>query len=127
MAAHIHTWCMGFLHNYLGLEPAYKDRYDLPLLGMMPIALHRDRPGADGFRSGHQGRHFVYHRGPEYCTASGGAVMSRIVLTGAARRRPDANRISTRFAELVMAGPKSLGLTRGSVSATPPAQSATMK
>ena len=33
---------MGFLQNYLGLEPAYKDGYDLPLLG------------ADGFRSGHK-------------------------------------------------------------------------
>ena len=32
--AHIHAWCMGFLQNYLGLEPAYKDGYDLPLLGM---------------------------------------------------------------------------------------------
>ena len=30
-----HTWCMGFLQNYLGLEPAYKDGSDLPLLGMM--------------------------------------------------------------------------------------------
>jgi hypothetical protein len=27
--------CMGFLQNYLGLEPAYKNGYDLPLLGMM--------------------------------------------------------------------------------------------
>jgi len=26
---------MGFLQNYLGLEPAYKNGYDLPLLGMM--------------------------------------------------------------------------------------------
>jgi hypothetical protein len=26
---------MGFLQNYLGLEPAYKDGYDLPLRGMM--------------------------------------------------------------------------------------------
>ena len=26
---------MGFLQNYLGLEPAYKDGYELPLLGMM--------------------------------------------------------------------------------------------
>jgi hypothetical protein len=26
---------LGFLQNYLGLEPAYKDGYDLPLLGMM--------------------------------------------------------------------------------------------
>jgi hypothetical protein len=25
---------MGFLQNYLGLEPAYKDGYDLPLLGV---------------------------------------------------------------------------------------------
>jgi hypothetical protein len=48
---------MGFLQNYLGLEPAYKDGYDLPLLGMMK-SLHRDRPGADGFGSGHQGTHF---------------------------------------------------------------------
>jgi hypothetical protein len=33
---------MGFLHNYLSQEPAYKDGCDLPLLG------------ADGFRSGHK-------------------------------------------------------------------------
>ena len=26
---------MGFLQNYLGREPAYKDGCDLPLLGMM--------------------------------------------------------------------------------------------
>ena len=26
---------MGLLQNYLGLEPAYKDGYDLPLLDMM--------------------------------------------------------------------------------------------
>jgi len=26
---------MGFLQNYLGLEAAYKDGYDLPSLGMM--------------------------------------------------------------------------------------------
>jgi len=26
---------VGFLQNYLGLEPAYKDGYHLPLLGMM--------------------------------------------------------------------------------------------
>lgn len=37
---------MGFLQNYRGLEPAYKDGYDLSLLGMMQYALHRDRPGA---------------------------------------------------------------------------------
>ena len=30
MAAHSHGWCMGLLQNYLGLEPAYKDGYDLP-------------------------------------------------------------------------------------------------
>ena len=37
---------MGFLQNYLGLEPAYKNGYDLPLRGYDEIALHRDRPGA---------------------------------------------------------------------------------
>ena len=66
---------MGFLQNYLGLEPAYKDGYDLPLLGMMKTALHRDRPGADGFRSGHQGHAFRYHGVPEYAQRRG-AVMS---------------------------------------------------
>jgi hypothetical protein len=29
---------MGFLQNYLGLEPAYKDGYNLPLLGIVKIA-----------------------------------------------------------------------------------------
>jgi hypothetical protein len=33
--AHIHGWCMGLLQNYLGLEPAYKNGYDLPLRRMM--------------------------------------------------------------------------------------------
>ncbi len=65
---------MGFLHNYLGLEPAYKDGYDLPLLGIMK-SLHRDRPGAGGFRSGHQGHAFRYHGVPEYAQRRG-AVMS---------------------------------------------------
>jgi hypothetical protein len=27
--------CLGFLQNYLDLEPAHKDGYGLPLLGMM--------------------------------------------------------------------------------------------
>ena len=62
---------MGFLQNYLGLEPAYKNGYDLPLRGYDEIALHRDRPGADGFRSRHQGTHFAYHGVPEYAQPSG--------------------------------------------------------
>jgi hypothetical protein len=33
--AHIHAWCMGLFQNYLGLEPAYKNGYDLPLRRMM--------------------------------------------------------------------------------------------
>jgi hypothetical protein len=33
--AHIHAWYMGFLQNYLGLEPIYKDGYDLPLPDMV--------------------------------------------------------------------------------------------
>ena len=41
---------MGFLQNYLGLEPAYKDGYDLPLLGMMKthcIEIGRALTGSD--------------------------------------------------------------------------------
>ena len=38
---------MGFLQNYLGLEPAYKDGYDLPLLGMC-LAPAGDEPPPTG-------------------------------------------------------------------------------
>jgi hypothetical protein len=49
---------MGFLQNYLGLEPAYKDGYDLPLLGMMKthcIEIGRALTGSD---LGTKGTHF---------------------------------------------------------------------
>jgi hypothetical protein len=32
---------MGFLQNYLGLRQAYKDGYDLPVLGMMKYIASR--------------------------------------------------------------------------------------
>jgi hypothetical protein len=41
---------MGFPQNYLGLEQAYKDGYDLPLLGVMKwycIEIGRALTGSD--------------------------------------------------------------------------------
>jgi len=43
--------------------------------GYDEIILHRDRPGADGFRSGHQGHAFRYHGVPMYAQRRG-VVMS---------------------------------------------------
>jgi len=50
---------MGLLQNYLGLKPADKDGYDLPL------------PGADGFRSGHQDTHFGITQYSKHAQTSG--------------------------------------------------------
>jgi hypothetical protein len=66
---------MGLLQNYLGLERAYKDGYDLPLLGMMKwycIEIGRALTASD---LGTKGTHFAI-TGQQSTHNIGGAVMS---------------------------------------------------
>jgi hypothetical protein len=48
---------MGFLHNYLGLEPAHKDGYDLSPLDMMKYCTEIGR-ALTGSDLGTKGTHF---------------------------------------------------------------------
>ena len=86
MAITIHGTCLSYRHNYLDLDPTYKDAYGLPLLRMTSTgttttahdevhrrALHRDRPGAQRFAPGRQeqGHAFRFHGIPEHAQCRG--------------------------------------------------------
>ena len=70
MAITSHGTCLSYRHNYLDLDPTYKDAYGLPLLRMtfdwndnelrmmkwVDERCMRDRPGAEWFAPGRQGQ-----------------------------------------------------------------------
>jgi hypothetical protein len=66
---------MGFLQNYLGLEPAYKDGYDLPLRGTMKQRCNEIGRALTGSDLGTKAR-ISGSRGIRVRTTVGGVVMN---------------------------------------------------